>query len=66
MKKFKALSARGRTSIHRTSDKAVSRKPPIAPVLVVYPSRPERSGPSLHRTGMMVMIHRLRGWTPDT
>ena len=37
----------------------------IAPVLVVfYPSRPGRSGLSLQRTGMMVMIHGLRGRTP--
>jgi hypothetical protein len=26
-----------------------------------YPSRPERSRVSLHRTGRMAMLHRLRG-----
>jgi hypothetical protein len=30
--------------VHQIADKAGSRKPPIAPVLVVYPSRPGRSG----------------------
>jgi hypothetical protein len=44
-------------SIHPIADKVYSRKPPIAPVLVVYPSRPGRSGFSLHRTGMMAMLH---------
>ncbi len=39
---------------------------PIAPVLVGYPSRPGRSGLSLHRTDMMAMIHGLRGWKPVT
>src|SRR5918997_507945 len=32
-----------------------------ASVLVVFESRPGRSGLSLHRTGMMVMLHTLRG-----
>jgi hypothetical protein len=37
----------------------------------LYPSVPGRSGLSLHRTGMIVMIHRLRGripavWVPLT
>jgi hypothetical protein len=30
----------------------------------VTSSRPERSGFSLHRTGMMVMLHGLRGRRP--
>src|SRR5829696_5865992 len=30
----------------------------------LYPSRPGRSGLSLHRTDMIVMIHRLRGRIP--
>ncbi len=28
---------------------------------LVYPSRPGRSGLSLHRTGRMAMLHALRG-----
>src|SRR5215218_4050825 len=36
--------------------------PPV--LVVVYPSRPERRRLSLQRTGMIAMIHRLRGQIP--
>jgi hypothetical protein len=34
------------------------------PILVVSPSRPGRSGFTLHRTGRMAMLHGLRGRIP--
>jgi hypothetical protein len=42
--------------LFRQSHKDYSRKPPIAPVLVVYPSRPGRSGFSLRQAGVMAMV----------
>ena len=42
--------------ISKQFQKVSSRKPPIAPVLEVYPSRPRPSGFSLHRTGTMAML----------
>ena len=51
-------------SIHYIADKVSPRKPPIAPVLMVYSSRPGGSAFCLQRTDMLVMIHRLRGRSP--